>query len=486
MKRLFLLLALLLTLPVASANADSVDISGQWHGTWELNELTGYSSNFSVIFYDDPTHGLLAISYVPELEMFDEPLPAALAGEVVTIGVPGLVLMSGTLNGDVISGTFYSNVGDPITGTIFLQKFPVIGIYPGDAPGPECDVLPPPFCVGSVEYCGEVVLFDPAVGYGYSDDPSWPEDEVNQYFSYLRRDLMKLIKYATAKVACKTAGWGYGNFAPLHLSDMSEADGSTPGTNYGPGLRHPSGTHEDGLDIDLGYYQLYAADNLFRPVCLHFDEYTDALHCVGEPYALDPWRNALFVAYLSEHPRLRVVGVDAKIAPVLNNALDSLVGLGWIDAALRDSVALAYEEVGTGQYWELTHHHHMHASMGWLNDIVEDMKVWPGLLFRRSVMKNVFVTIEITNLSEYGIDANDIDPLSVHLIAGGDTLIYAKPGFAPVTDLDWDGLQEITLAFDQQELMGALENGKQEIAVSGLIAEYYFFQGSDSVRVLGW
>jgi hypothetical protein len=80
--------------------------------------------------------------------------------------------------------------------------------------------------------------FLPTAGLGYLDYPMLPETGDHRYFSFLRKDLMLLVKYATAKVACKTADWGYGNRAPLGLGDMSEAGGAIPGTSFGV-LRHP-------------------------------------------------------------------------------------------------------------------------------------------------------------------------------------------------------------------------------------------------------
>ena len=113
----------------------------------------------------------------------------------------------------------------------------------------------------------------------------------------------------------------------MGLNDMSEEDGSTPGINHPP-LRHPIGTHESGLDIDTSYYQLFTDDNLGRPVCVHYDGVSNAGHCVEAPYGLDKWRQALYIAYVAEHPRVRVIGVDGQVGLVMENALDDLVASG--------------------------------------------------------------------------------------------------------------------------------------------------------------
>jgi hypothetical protein len=217
-------------------------------------------------------------------------------------------------------------------------------------------------CTGGVGYCTQLIPFEPDQGPGYWDYPIPGETVGDQLYSYLRRDAVMLIKYAAAKVACKSADWDYGNFAPLGLGDMSEEDGSTPGTGTGS-LRHPPGTHENGNDIDAAYYQLFSPDNLLRPVGDSYIGTENQSHITGDPYALDVWRTALFVAYLSEHPDLRAVGVDGQVGLLLESALSQLVVLGWIDQALYESIPLAYEVTNQGYGWYLFHHHHMHISM---------------------------------------------------------------------------------------------------------------------------
>ena len=463
--------------------AATPDISGKWYGTWEMNELTGYSSNFSITFVGNTESGLWAETYVPELGLFNQYLPVTIIENEIAIGVDPYVMMSGVLDGDSISGTFYALTADdpPLTytGFIYVEKDSGEGVFPGEAPGLQCDNLPPLFCMGSAEYCSELVLFEPRAGAGYVDSPEYPETNEDRYFSYLRRDLMQLVKYATAKVDCKAADWDYGNFAPMALSDMSEADGSTPGTFYNF-FRHPPGTHEGGRDIDTGYYQLYATDNLLRPVCVHYEGYFDAGHCVEEPYGLDRWRQALYIAYLSEHPRVRVIGVDGQIGPVIEDALDTLVVSGWIDSGLRESIPLAYEGENTGMGWYLSHHHHMHTSMNTLHNIVTSIELNPGTLNRKSQGKYITAHIEF----DEGIDVSQIDTGTVALILGGRTMLYAKSGQPAISDYNQNGIADLTLKFDRQKVVALLDNGRVEVSITGL-ADGSFFQANDTVRVLG-
>ena len=78
---------------------------------------------------------------------------------------------------------------------------------------------------------------------------------------------------------------------------------------------------------------------------------------------MDRWRTALFIAYLSEHPGLRVVGVVGQVGLVLESALDELVAFGWINPQLRASIPLAYEVTDEGRGWYLFHHFHMFIGM---------------------------------------------------------------------------------------------------------------------------
>ena len=78
---------------------------------------------------------------------------------------------------------------------------------------------------------------------------------------------------------------------------------------------------------------------------------------------LDPWRTALFIAYLAEHPHVEEIGVDGQIGPVLEAALDQLVQTGWIESGLRERIPLVYETVDEGTGWFRFHHHHVHFGM---------------------------------------------------------------------------------------------------------------------------
>lgn len=191
------------------------------------------------------------------------------------------------------------------------------------------DTLPQLLCDSLLEQCDELVPFEPDAGEGYIDYHINGETIDNQYRSYIRRDVMYAVKYAAAKTSRQSTNWPEGNSAPVGLGDMSESDGSIPGTSIGaPG--HPAGTHEYGLDIDLSYYQLSSSpDNFFRTVCS-----SDGYSCVSEPDILDSQRTAFFMASIAEHPNLRAIVVDPLIEPVLISTLDSFLNDGTLSAEI--------------------------------------------------------------------------------------------------------------------------------------------------------
>ncbi len=344
---------------MAQAPFDPQRAIDQWYGVgWDVTNE--YFSDIVAIAFDVIGGSGTADVYVPILGVFHDSLPVTIVGDAITIGDPEVFGLTGTITGETMGGEAWQS--GLLIAIWYLEKDVGAPTNPGPAPGVPCDDLPPLSCTGGTEYCTELIPFEPDEGPGYWDYPIPGETAEDQSYSYLRRDAVMLIKYAAAKVACKTADWDYGNLAPLGLGDMSEADGSTPGTDIGQ-PRHPPGTHVDGNDIDAAYYQLFSPDDLLRPVGDYYIGTENQYRIIGDPYALDVWRTALFIAYLSEHPDLRVIGVDGQVGLLLELALTQLVALGWIDGDLYESIPLAYELTDQGHGWYRFHHTHMHMSM---------------------------------------------------------------------------------------------------------------------------
>lgn len=225
-----------------------------------------------------------------------------------------------------------------------------------------CD-LPPRDCVGTEAYCGALIPFEPVKGIGYDNYPLNGETTANQYRSFCRRDLMMLVKYAAAFVECNGKTWTPGNGAPLGLGDMSEKNGAIPGTSVGsPG--HPSGTHLNGNDMDIAYYQTEGSNNYLRSVCPHTSGGAEQYHCTGAPTILDVNRTALFLGALLSSSRTRVIGVDGRIGPLVVPALQKLCDDGTLAKVSCDRKGLiGYEATDTGKGWYKFHHHHLHVSL---------------------------------------------------------------------------------------------------------------------------
>ena len=223
--------------------------------------------------------------------------------------------------------------------------------------------VPPLLCDTNTQSCAEIVLFEPVLGAGYENYPINGETALDQYRSYVRREVRLAIQHAAAKVECMAGHWPFGNNRPLGLGDMSEVNGAIPGTRDGaPG--HPSGTHQDGTDIDVGYYQLDTSDNRLRSICDSRRGGIDQYHCTAPPNTLDVWRTAFFVGILMEHPRLRVIGVDGQVGPLLVEGVRRLVEAGWLPANAHTLIQqkLAFETSDEGRGWYFFHHHNMHIS----------------------------------------------------------------------------------------------------------------------------
>jgi len=169
------------------------------------------------------------------------------------------------------------------------------------------------------------------------------------HYSFGRREMLYLVRYATAAV---TAQWP--DTMPLATLDIGERDGGTPGAMVGS-LRHPEGTHVEGNDIDLAYYQT-GEDNAGRSVCPH-----DNYFCTGDPHLLDARKSAFFIGKLMESDNIRVIGVDPAIASALRPAATALRDEGLMTDAAHGKF---WSHLASGDGWPF-HQHHMHVSWAW-------------------------------------------------------------------------------------------------------------------------
>jgi len=160
------------------------------------------------------------------------------------------------------------------------------------------------------------------------------------------------------------------------LFDASAENGDTPvdwTAEGGPRGRHPGGSHDGGLNVDVGYYLTSLEGKRFTPdhaACTeHFADGADAFRCTGPPDRLDTNRQALFLVELFKlHQQLflgelvREVGVDARVREVVLERVASWQreGLHGVSAPLvEDLRARLTHDPFEG--WAHHHHHHLHV-----------------------------------------------------------------------------------------------------------------------------
>ena len=192
-----------------------------------------------------------------------------------------------------------------------------------------------------------------------ADDPYVPDGYMLESYSsyrWLRRELIMLVRHAIHEVQQKFPGT-----TALGLLDMGDKNAVTPGFDVGD-PRHPESTHDQGGNIDIAYYQTDGENN-GQIVCGARENLNnDGYFCTSTSgNVLDAARTAYFMAVLNLHPRLRVIGVDEKLAPLIQNEAKRQRDAGDITPAQYSNLVanMAY-----GEGWPF-HHHHMHVSMRW-------------------------------------------------------------------------------------------------------------------------
>lgn len=179
-------------------------------------------------------------------------------------------------------------------------------------------------------------------------DDHYRFDSVAEYQN-ARRELIMLVRYALQKTYER-----YPDQEPLGLIDMSERDGKTPGSAYDD-LRHPAGTHVEGNDMDIAYFQT-GPNNRARTICPD-----DGYFCTSETNTLNAEVQAYFLAQLFSSTNVRVIGVDTTFVDDLQIAAESLKQSGAITNAQRISFD---NYLGYGEGWPF-HQHHLHLSLDW-------------------------------------------------------------------------------------------------------------------------
>jgi hypothetical protein len=176
-------------------------------------------------------------------------------------------------------------------------------------------------------------------------------------YRWLRRETMMLIRYAIHEVQQRFA-----DTQPLGLIDMSDKHSLTPGVDVGS-PRHPETTHDQGGNVDIAYYQT-DGDSVAESVCGPNGSDHDGYYCTSvDNHIMDVPRTTYFMAMLAKHSRLRAIGIDPLLAPMILTEAEALRDAGEISETVYANLT---DRLAYGQGWPF-HHHHMHLSMRWWN-----------------------------------------------------------------------------------------------------------------------
>ena len=182
-------------------------------------------------------------------------------------------------------------------------------------------------------------------------------------YRWARRELIMLVRNALHFTRVQFPGT-----KPLGIGDICQRDGTTPGFDIGQ-PRHSESTHDQGASIDLAYYTTLAENgtldsNPLRIICDANGGSNDGAFCAAsatQTHVVDLPRQAYFMAMLLGSPRVRVIGVDRMIAPLLQAEALRQKDLGWITSTATQAFQT---KVASGDGWPF-HHHNIHVAMQW-------------------------------------------------------------------------------------------------------------------------
>ncbi|MBI4701014.1 MAG: PPC domain-containing protein [Deltaproteobacteria bacterium] len=185
-------------------------------------------------------------------------------------------------------------------------------------------------------------------------------DTVSNY-RFARRELIMLVRHALHRTY---EIWP--DAPPLGIIDICQIDGVTPGYDVGD-PRHPETTHDQGGNADLAYFQTDGS-NAAQIVCgdgsTHADGYCSP--AAKDKHIVDLEQQAFFMAQLYSSSRVRVIGIDKVIGPLVAEAAKQLAALPDGDPKKITTGELNgfSGKMAYGSGWPY-HHHHIHVSLKW-------------------------------------------------------------------------------------------------------------------------
>lgn len=204
-----------------------------------------------------------------------------------------------------------------------------------------------------------------------------PEDEAggadgDPAFRWVNRPAMALMRLAAHRTH---AAFGLAPH-PMAVFDLTSENADTPlkFEKDGPRGRHPGGSHDGGVNLDLGYYLSSEKGKLETPDYAACTEHhkgepaQEANICKGPVDRLDTPRQTFFLLELQRLNRERFagewieqIGIDAQVRlAVLKQARE------WVKAKRHGASAAGVAELealfASSPYegWATSHHHHIH------------------------------------------------------------------------------------------------------------------------------
>ncbi len=234
-------------------------------------------------------------------------------------------------------------------------------------------------------YPNELWLFpdSPALMAGYrvleKDGPGGADGD--RTFRWAQAHAIALVRVAAYETQDKLGKCKF----PMPIFDLSAENGDTP-VGFEPGKpprgRHPGGSHDGGINMDLGYYLTSLEGLHFSPdhsACSdHFKENPkekgkpkDAYICNGPPDRLDVKRQSFFMLQLVQINRelfkgalLEQIGMDWKIQLAIMKQLKKWKSQKQFGVSTRDIDGM--ERLCTADSfdgWAYSHHHHIHLRL---------------------------------------------------------------------------------------------------------------------------
>jgi len=239
--------------------------------------------------------------------------------------------------------------------SLHLDEFPYVD-------GPDCQAAGFTFdeCAGhGPDGTGLLPFPFPDPNNSYLGAGYWWETPSNYRFA--RREMIMLVRHAL-----KATQDAFPGTTPLGVGDTCQFDGGTPGYDVDD-PKHPASTHDQGGNMDVAYFQTDGQNDI-ELVCndgsVHNDGYCSP--AAADVHIVDLPRQAFFMAQLVASPRLRVIGVDQVIAPLIAQAANVLAGLPDGDpqkiSGAQAAAVASQQAYGSG--WPF-HHHHIHISLDW-------------------------------------------------------------------------------------------------------------------------